>query len=410
MLPKNLLSLARRGLHSKTRTFYSPTPDFLHEYLSQDSLPSGSLSVFMLSTSLPNLPGHLSVLQAAFPNSIGSFSVSPPGSEPTVSLATFWGTDIKVFKSDLTGRAPAEVGRFQRPERQRSVPPEDRRGSTSRDVDAAYGQGWEKLWNGEVQNERIAELEGVQADTFLLLSDSRPAPVLRALDNMFPKAIKTGILTAPTPFITNRPNTLLHNGTVIQSGSIGIAIKGLPSVYKTDFGLEPMLEPVTVTSAKGNMLLEIDGVNSNPTQVLINAIQQRGGTGLTKEEEFYLGFLDNGFAYYLQDVKRVVRILSGDPSRGAMSLDMESSIKAGQVVQFMHRAAISQNNLPLVDSIILTSLSRTEQMDSHLMGVPRVTDGFIASSEDGFIYSNPLSSICTAPNATTTISWGPAII
>lgn len=59
---------------------------------------------------------------------------------------------------------------------------------------------------------------------------------------------KTGILTAPTPFITNRPNTLLLNGTVIQSGSIGMAIKGLPSVYKTDFGLEPMLEPVTVTS------------------------------------------------------------------------------------------------------------------------------------------------------------------
>lgn len=76
-----------------------------------------------------------------------------------------------------------------------------------------------------------------------------------------------------------------------------------------------MLEPVTVTSwaqwfslfyiaeidsfwsAKGNMLLEIDGVNSNPTQVLINAIQQRGGTGLTKEEEFYLGFLDNGVSF-----------------------------------------------------------------------------------------------------------------
>lgn len=95
------------------------------------------------------------------------------------------------------------------------------------------------------------------------------------------------------------------------------------------------------------MLLEIDGANSNPTQVLINAIQQRGGTGLTKEEEFYLGFLDNGvrfpqngkkkiasaFAYYLQDVKRVIRILSGDPSRGAMSLDMEDSIITGQVVQ-----------------------------------------------------------------------------
>lgn len=45
------------------------------------------------------------------------------------------------------------------------------------------------------------------------------------------------------------------------------------------------------------MLLEIDGVNPNPTQVLINAIQQRGGTGLTKEEVFYLGFLDNGVSF-----------------------------------------------------------------------------------------------------------------
>ncbi|KGB79526.1 hypothetical protein CNBG_5364 [Cryptococcus deuterogattii R265] len=399
MLPKSFVSLARRGLHSKTRTFYSPTPDFLHEHLARDSLPEGSVSLFMLSTSLSNLPGHLSVLQAAFPTSIGSFSVSPPGSEPTVSLATFWGTGIKIFRSDLTGRAPAEVGRFQRPERQRNSRSEDRRGSTSRDVDAAFGQGWEKLWNGEVEGDRIPELEGVEADTFLLLSDSRPVPVLKTLDSMFPKAIKAGILTAPTPFITNRPNTLLINGTVLESGTIGIAVKGLPSLYKTDFGLEPMLKPVNVTSAKGNMLLEIDGVNPNPTQVLINAIQQRGGTGLTKEEEFYLGFLDNG------DIKRVIKILSGDPSRGAMSLDMEDSIITGQVVQFMHRVAPSQNHLPLVDSITLTSLSRSEQIDSHLMGVPRIVDGFIASSEDGFIYSNPRSSICTSPDAATTISW-----
>lgn len=76
----------------------------------------------------------------------------------------------------------------------------------------------------------------------------------------------------------------------------------------------------------------------------------------------------------------------------------------------MHGAATPRNNLPLVDSIIFTSLSRSEQMDNHSMGVPRVMDGFIASSEDGFVYSNPLSSICTAPDATTTISWVPAVI
>lgn len=53
------------------------------------------------------------------------------------------------------------------------------------------------------------------------------------------------------------------------------------------------------------MLLEIDGVNPNPTQVLINAIQQRGGTGLTKEEEFYLGFLDNGVSFLKSEKKCV---------------------------------------------------------------------------------------------------------
>lgn len=39
------------------------------------------------------------------------------------------------------------------------------------------------------------------------------------------------------------------------------------------------------------------------------------------------------FPDYLQDIKRVIKILSGDPSRGAMSLDMEDSIITGQVVQ-----------------------------------------------------------------------------
>lgn len=119
------------------------------------------------------------------------------------------------------------------------------------------------------------------------------------------------------------------------------------------------------------MLLEIDGVNPNPTQVLINAIQQRGGTGLTKEEEFYLGFLDNGVSFlkseksvfpdYLQDVKRVIKILSGDPSRGAMSLDMEDSIITGQAVQvskenMSHELMESSCTGPLLLKITFPSL------------------------------------------------------
>lgn len=75
------------------------------------------------------------------------------------------------------------------------------------------------------------------------------------------------------------------------------------------------------------MLLSLDGF-PNPTQTLIQAIQRRGGQGLTKEEDFYLGLLGpDGSA------SEAVRILSGDPSRGALSLEMENSLLSGQPVQ-----------------------------------------------------------------------------
>ncbi|TYJ53415.1 hypothetical protein B9479_005962 [Cryptococcus floricola] len=397
MLPRRLLRTPTRGIHTTAHTFYSPTPPFLRDHLASHPAPPDSTSVFLLSTSLPDLPAHLAAVQGISPQSIGSFCVSPPGSEPTLSLATFWDADITLFKSELSGRAPAEVGRFQRPERQRETRSEDLRGSTQSDVEGTFGQGWESIWKGENSVEKIAGLEGVQADSFLLLSDSRPAPVLGALDSMFPTAAKTGLLTAPTPFITNRPHTLLYNKEILQSGTIGLAINSNPTT-KTDFGLSAMVEPVTITSARGNMLLAIDGINSNPTQLLISAIQQRGGTGLTKEEEFFLGFLEGG------KVKRVTRIVSGDPGRGAMSLDTEEPLLEGQTVQFMHRSAILFPQ-PLARSITFTSLPPADQIGDHPIGTPRVSEGFLASSEEGFIYSNPQSWVCTAPGAVTTTSW-----
>ncbi|WVQ74964.1 hypothetical protein IAR50_004572 [Cryptococcus sp. DSM 104548] len=390
----------RRGIHTSTHTFYSPTPAFLRDHLTSHPVPPDSTSVFLLSTSLSDLPAHLAAVQSVSSQSIGSFCVSPPGSEPTLSLATIWDADIRLFKSELSGRAPAEVGRFQRPERQRKARSEDLRGSTQSDVEETFGQGWESIWKGEDGVGRIADLEGVQADSFLLLSDSRPGPVLSALDRMFPAATKTGLLTAPTPFITNRPHTLLYNKDILQSGTLGLAIKSKPTT-KTNFGLSAMVQPVTITSARGNMLLAINGINSNPTQLLISAIQQRGGTGLTKEEEFFLGFLEGG------EVKRVTRIVSGDPGRGAMSLDTEEPLLVGQTVQFMHRSTIHSPQ-PLARSITLTSLPPADQIGEHPTGTPRVSEGFIASSEEGFVYSNPQSWVCTAPGAITTTSWYPS--
>ena len=81
------------------------------------------------------------------------------------------------------------------------------------------------------------------------------------------------------------------------------------------------------------MLLSLDGA-PNPTQFLIQAIQKRpGGTGrginptLGKDEDFYLALINPDGS------REVVKLMSGDPSRGALSLEMEDSVRVGQVVQ-----------------------------------------------------------------------------
>jgi hypothetical protein len=52
-------------------------------------------------------------------------------------------------------------------------------------------------------------------------------------------------MTAPTPFITGRPHTLLLNDKVYSTGAVGMALP-----YKLDvgveFGLEPMGDVMTV--------------------------------------------------------------------------------------------------------------------------------------------------------------------
>ena len=87
------------------------------------------------------------------------------------------------------------------------------------------------------------------------------------------------------------------------------------------------------------MLLAVDS-GANPTQKLVAAIQRRGGTGLSKEEDFHLAFLAEvsarrvgGTDVQNGEIGRLVKILSGDPSRGALSLDTAASLRVGERVQ-----------------------------------------------------------------------------
>jgi hypothetical protein len=92
------------------------------------------------------------------------------------------------------------------------------------------------------------------------------------------------------------------------------------------------------------MLLKIEGKNDNPTQTLILALQARGSK-MTKEEDFYMAFMDGDVRLSLsattswddtdvyQKIRKVVKILSGDPSRGALALETEEPLTAGQEIQ-----------------------------------------------------------------------------
>ena len=153
-----LFTQCRRCLHTQLSTIYSPTPSFLTSHLS--NLPPTALTLYLLSTTLPHLPALSSVLRD-LPNSVGSFHTTP--NEPSIALASFIPDapgEVKLFRSELVGRPPVEVGRWQRPSTQRG--PDDERGRGGELVQELSEGGWDAVWEERQGSERIPELEGFE--------------------------------------------------------------------------------------------------------------------------------------------------------------------------------------------------------------------------------------------------------
>ena len=89
------------------------------------------------------------------------------------------------------------------------------------------------------------------------------------------------------------------------------------------------------------MLLNIDdGGDGNPARTLIMALQRlKGPTSISKDEDWFLSIRSPNA---LQP-DNVVRILSGDPSKGALSLETEASLVPGQLVQVSRQRLIYAN-------------------------------------------------------------------
>lgn len=185
--PSRATALARRTPRSvqgrmismTAHTLVNPTPSSLTSHLASHPPSASAPLLYLLSSNIDprELGGLIPTLQA-IPNSIGTFShpittLSPSQSqpykvrdgygpsngeiniaEPTLSLLTFEGA--RTFRTAVTGRPGAEVGRWQRP----TLLPwdEDLKGSTEGDL--ATEKGWDEVWRAERGVERIPELEG----------------------------------------------------------------------------------------------------------------------------------------------------------------------------------------------------------------------------------------------------------
>jgi hypothetical protein len=84
-------------------------------------------------------------------------------------------------------------------------------------------------------------------------------------------------------------------------------------------------------------------INPNPTRQLLSLLSAAHLPPLGKDKDFYLGFLgaatDSQTPSSTGKLRRVVRIMSGDPSRGGMALDCEDSLEKGDRVAVCPSAA-----------------------------------------------------------------------
>ncbi|GMK59233.1 hypothetical protein CspeluHIS016_0702480 [Cutaneotrichosporon spelunceum] len=405
-----------RSLTVSAHTLEHPTPASLEAHLS--SLPCNASLLFTLSTSVqaPDV-GPLVAALHSFPSSyslpssatvgshshrthvVGSFHQSASHT-PELAIAAFApdaGEEVRTFHSEATGRAPASVGRWYRTDEPDW--PEDERGGAVGELDSVLGsKGWEGVWAARGDEAKIDLGERVKS--IVTLTDGTPSPVLRALG--VHGAMTTGLVAAATPFLTGKPYTLFYGGQVYNGGSVGVGISS-PCSTVIEYGVEPLDAPAKVAGARGNLLISLDGRNRNPTQCLIAALQARDGkgrSGITKDEEFYLAIMEPG-----SPTPRVVRILSGDPGRGAISLETEQPLFPGQFVQFMYRPSAAPPPQPLADTLRFAVLPRTDELaPAPRTGSPVTRAGFVAASEGGFVHGRE-PGVCTVAGAVLGVTW-----
>ncbi|KDQ62165.1 hypothetical protein JAAARDRAFT_189527 [Jaapia argillacea MUCL 33604] len=383
-----------------TSTILSRTPAALLSYLS--TLPksfSGHPILFALATSttgtesdLSSLVSHLTSISS---QSIGCLSAPAPHSPShtwiSCSIAVFDKRIVTPFRSTIPGRAAVQVGRWHAFRKKGDVV------SPGQEAGLEENVNWDDVWNKNVEQKALPdELQSLKpgdVNSVIFLSDSAPEGISNSL-SAFPHATKLGLLASSTPFITGRPVTLFHNKNIYSSGAVGLALHGgsAPAVDAHFHGLQPVSSTLTVTNSEGNLVHTLD--NLNPSKLLLDAIKKSGiQQEMVKEDDFYLGALGDG------KLSQVYRIMSGDPSRGTMSLQSGAAPPEGTPVQLFYKPNSLIPHAPPLKPCYGRSLSFVtsplDLLSEEIPEVPgvgvddlRVINGaFLAASENGWVLS-----------------------
>ncbi|KZT28816.1 hypothetical protein NEOLEDRAFT_1129049 [Neolentinus lepideus HHB14362 ss-1] len=406
-------------IHASTALF--SRPEHLSRYLSRlPKIYRENILFFALAanaSSESELSALLADLTSFAPLNVGCLSgvLSQKPALVSCSFAVFDKSTSTIFRSTIPGRAEPQVGRWHafRKKGEPTPPPGSYSVGLNEDIN------WEDVWKRDVGGnelpDALKELRPESVTGVAYLSDSSPEGLSNAL-NDFPSANKLGLIASSTPFLTGRPFTLFRNGEIHSDGAVGIATTKHSTASNVEFhGLRAITDVHQITRSDGNLVQELDG--SNPTGLLLNAIRKSGaGNGLAQDEEYFLGVLRNDRLW------QVYRIMSGDPSRGTMSLESGVAPPVGASVKLYHlqkdsRADENPVALSSPSPRAITLLSKPDSQDNAAAktgddGELDVReDTFVAASENGWILSRSVGNSpeeawrCTLRHGKASVQW-----
>ncbi|RDX53914.1 hypothetical protein OH76DRAFT_1399083 [Lentinus brumalis] len=387
----------------KTADILSHLSQLRPTFASRPLLYTISASQHTSSSDLSELVASMKTMSS---DSIGCLSAPIPSARPSwqqytaVSVASFDAHHATTFRSILPGRKATQVGRWH------AMHQKEKEQDTQ---DYSQNIDWEsalsRTYDSDAVPPALSDLSHSDTDSIVYFSDNAPEGLSSVLSR-FSSATKLGLIGTSTPFITGRPYTLFHNGSICSDGAVGICLSSGPrsKSFSEYPGLEAITRPMVVTSVDGNLVNALD--NANPSRLLLHAIQNHPAVAasaehISKELRLYLGTLKQTGTSHRLD--QLFYIMSGDPSRGSIALDTDAAPAEGSLVQFfllpptVKPDVLNEVRSPSISSRSLTfactsiddlNATDAEELDTEASaGTTILHDRFVAASENGCIVS-----------------------